>query len=265
MIPFEAYSEQQRSNIVDYLTSVMDEDATFFTWNGSDQFVPNSASPEDMDQLTIEGIYEIQVLNRELHLNRIINLLEDYARSYREDIARAQISKTHLKDVAVLCKKLAKLLPIFQSQPHLLGLGVDRNLWTIDGHTTFFWDLADPKWLDVGLDIGKGNNDLFELIERLRSIVTAISNSSVSIPASASKMPRNKYLLNVLTTWLLAGGVIGGPNSAMTLFLREACIPVLGKHFPTAGALVKLAYNHPRINPKKWRRLPTKHFKRLEL
>jgi hypothetical protein len=200
-------------------------------------------APETAQGLVAGEIYEGVTLER--YFDAVIADLEVYAQCYAADMNRAcAVSAKKLQNIVSLCTELAGALPKFSAHPHLLGLGVDRERRTVDGKVGFIWQLDDSEFCNAGVDSQKGQGELMALIEKLGSIKDAVSQGIFFIGPSASKKWRNEYLRKVLGNWLGAGGVVGGPNSAMISFFKEACIPVLEeKNFPTIGALVKLAYS----------------------
>jgi hypothetical protein len=185
------------------------------------------------------------LVTAEEHFNAVVDDLENYARCYEADLAReCNVSKKQLEKAAALCAELANVLASFGAHPHLLGLGVDRALRTVNGEIHFAWGLDGDELFLKGVDCIKGKDELLGFVERLRSIEDAVSKGLFFVGSGANKRWRNEYLRKVLNTWLGEGGVIGGPKSTMVSFFREVCIPVLGKkNCPTDGALVKLAYS----------------------
>jgi hypothetical protein len=238
MIPFVAYSEEQRSRIAQCFMSVMEKNPDMLTATWTER-VLRPITPEKMQQFYTGEESEFDL--REQRLNAIINKLERHARCYEADTRwESAVSKDKLEEVATLCAKLADVLPSFNLHPHLLGLGVNREQRTVNGKIV--WDLSDPQSsINADTDFNKGTDELLALIDRLSSIKDAVSKGIFLVGASASKRARNQYLKKVFNIWRDAGGVGGGPNSAMVKFFRAVCVPVLGNNYPTDDALVKLA------------------------
>jgi hypothetical protein len=239
MTPF-AYTDEQRSRIVQCLSSVSENnpDLVSLTWTGKGFRLTKA---ETAERFRVGEKYELQTA--EELFSTAVDDLELYARCYEADIAReCDVSKKQLENVAALCAELTNVLLSFRPYPHLLGLGVEREQRTVDGKLHFIWELDGSEFFMKGVDYNKGKDELLALVEKLRSIEGAVSKGIFLVGPSASKRWRNEYLRKVLQAWLGAGGVVGGPKSTMISFFREVCIPVLGKNFPTEGALVKLAY-----------------------
>jgi hypothetical protein len=222
MTPF-AYTVKQRSRIVECLGSVIE--IPTWRWDGA-SLTPTA--PETTQGLVAGENYEM--LTKEEYFATIVDDLEIYARSYQEKIAENRpVTKKQLQRIATLCGELADALPLFSGGlTHVLGFAVNRQ--HLDEDTIVY--SADSK---------KGEEELSALIQTLRSVKNEISGSVLLVEPNASQSCRNNYLGLVLQAWLTAGGVVGGPSSAMISFFRAVCTPVLGNH-PTDGALVKFAY-----------------------
>jgi hypothetical protein len=222
MTPF-TYTDEQRRKIAECLGSVVE----IPTWKwDSESFTPTA--PEKAHGLTVNETYEM--LTKEQYFATIIDDLEIYARSYQEKITENPVAtKKQLQRIATLCGELADALPLFSGGlTHVLGLAVS-------------WQQFDEDIIAYSADSKKGEEELSALIKTLRSVENEISGGAFLVEPNASQRRRNNYLGLVLRTWLTAGGVVGGPNSAMISFFRAVCEPLLGEH-PSVGALVKFAY-----------------------
>jgi hypothetical protein len=241
MTPF-AYTDEQRSRIVECLSSVIEKNPNIATWAWTGEgFTPTK--PETAQRLIAGDIYKMRTI--EQYFDAVIADLEVYAQRYAADMnRRCAVSARELENIVNLCAELAGALQDFSAHPHLLGLGVDHKPRTVGGKVRFIWELDDSEFLNAGVDPQKGKEELMALTEKLGSIKDAVSKGIFFIGPSASKRWRTEYLRKVLGTWLRAGGAVGGPKSTMISFFQEVCIPVLGKkNCPTKGALVKLAYS----------------------